>query len=130
MLRGEHPSAVTQEVSALLAAYQVLRIAISDIALARPDLDPDRLSFTNALRTARDQIIQAAGTITDTTIDLIGRIGAALLEEVRPARRTRTWQRVLKRAISKYRAKGRDTIDRRTYPATLHTKILTTGPDG
>jgi len=130
VLRGKHPSAVTQEVWALLAAYQVLRIAISDAALARPDLDPDRLSFTTALRTARDQIIQAAGTITGTTIDLIGRIGAALLDEVMPARRTRTRQRVIKRAISKYRAKGRDTIDRRTYPATLHTKILTIGPDG
>lgn len=130
VLRGRHPAAVTQEAWALLCAYQVLRIAISDTALAHPGIDPDRLCFTTALRAARDQIIQAAGTITDTTIDLVGRIGTTLLGDVMPARRTRTRQRVIKRAISKYRAKGRDSIDRRTYPATLHTRILTPDPDG
>ncbi len=129
VLRGKHPAAVTQEVWALLAAYQVLRVAISDTALARPGVDPDRLSFTTALRAARDQIVQAAGIITGNTIDLVGRIGAAVLDEVMPARHPRTRQRVIKRAISKYRAKG-PSIDRRTYPATLHTKILTTAPDG
>ncbi|WP_454299996.1 transposase [Salana multivorans] len=130
VLRGKHPAAVAQEVWALLCAYQILRIAISDTALARPGVDPDRLSFTTALRAARDQLIQAAGTITETTIDLVGRIGAALLDDLMPARRTRTRQRVIKRAISKYRAKGRDSIDRRTYPATLRTRILTPDPDG
>ncbi|MGB4777199.1 transposase, partial [Microbacterium sp.] len=130
VLRGRHPAAVTQEIWALLCAYQILRIAISDTALARPGIDPDRLSFTTAIRAARDQIIQAGGTITETTIDLVGRIGTALLDDVMPARRTRTRQRVIKRAISKYRAKGRDSIDRRTYPATLRTKILTPDPDG
>ena len=130
VLRGRHPAAVTQEVWALLCAYQALRIAISDTALARPGIDPDRLSFTTALRAARDQIIQATGTITETTIDLVGRIGTALLHDIMPARRTRTRQRVIQRAISKYRAKGRDSIDRRTYPATLRTTILTPDPDG
>lgn len=129
VLRGRHPAAVTQEIWALLAAYQVLRIAISDTALANPGIDPDRLSFTTALRTARDQIVQATGTITGTTIDLVGRIGAALLDNIMPPRRTRTRQRVIKRAISKYRAKGSNT-DRRTYPATLSTRILTPDPDG
>lgn len=129
VLRGRHPAAVTQEVWALLTAYQVLRIAISDTALARPGIDPDRLSFTTALYAARDQIAQATGIITETTIDLVGRIGAALLDDLMPTRRTRTRQRVIKRAISKYRAKGPD-IDRRTYPATLRTKILTPDPDG
>lgn len=57
VLRGKHPAAVTQEVWALLCAYQILRIAISDTALARPGVDPDRLSFATALRAARDQII-------------------------------------------------------------------------
>lgn len=129
MLRGKHPAAVTQEVWALLAAYQILRIAISDTALASPGIDPDRLSFTTALRTARDHVVQASHLITGTTINLVGRIGVAPLNEVMPARRTRTRQRVIKRAISKYQAKSRDT-DRRTHPATLHTKILTSRPDG
>lgn len=130
VLRGRHPAAITQEVWALLAAYQALRVAISDTALARPGIDPDRLSFTTALRTARDEVTRAADAITDTAIDLVGRIGTALLGDLMPARRARTRQRVIKRAISKYRAKGRDNIDRRTYPATLHTRILTPDPDG
>lgn len=46
--------------------------------LAHPDLDPGRGSFTVAVATARDQLT-AAGIITDTTIDLVGVIGRAVL---------------------------------------------------
>lgn len=128
VLRARYPSAVTQEVWALLTAYQVLRTAMTDAVLDRTDIDPDRLSFTTALHAARDQIIQTAGLIADVTIDLVGRIGAAVLADLMPDRRVRTRPRVIKRAISKYRAKGQD-IDRRTYPATLQTTILTPDPD-
>ncbi|MEW1982587.1 IS4 family transposase [Citricoccus sp. NPDC079358] len=128
VLRSRYPAGVEQEVWALLTAYQVLRTAMADALLDRPDIDPDRASFTTALRTARDQIIRAAGTIAATTIDLVGTIGAAIRADLMPARRVRTRPRVVKRAISKYRAKGRD-IDRRTYPATLTTRILTPDPD-
>lgn len=129
VLRARYPSGIEQELWALLTAYQVLRTAMSDAILHRPAIDPDRLSFTTALRTARDQIVQAAGIITTSSVDLVGRIGAAILADLLPQRRTRTRPRVTKRAISKYRAKGR-TVDRRTYPATLHTRILTPDPDG
>lgn len=128
VLRGRYPAAITQEVWAILTAYQALRIAISDTALVHGGIDPDRLSFTIALHTARDQIIQAAHTVATTSVDLAGRIGAAILDEILPARRVRTRQRVIKRAISKYRAKGQH-VDRRTYPATLRTQIHTTGPE-
>lgn len=129
VLRGRHPSAVRQETWAILAAYQALRIAMTDAVLHRPDIDPDRTSFSTALNTARDQIIHAEGIIAATRIDIVGRIGAAVLDALVPTRRVRTRQRVIKRAISKYRAKGPD-IDRRTYPATLRTRILTPDPDG
>lgn len=128
VLRGRHPAAVTQEVWALLAAYQVLRTAMADAVLDRLDIAPDRTSFTIALQAARDQIIQAAGIIAGTTIDLIGRIGTAIRASLLPDRRIRTGPRAIKRAISKYRAKARD-VDRRTYTATLHTKVLTPEPD-
>ena len=118
-----------QEVWALLTAYQALRTAMTDALLDRADNDPDRLSFTTALQAARDQIIRTAGDIAEASVDLVGRIGAAVLADLLPTRRIRTRQRVIKRAISKYRAKGRD-VDRRTYPATLHSRILTTDPDG
>lgn len=121
VLRARHPSGVEQELWALLATYQVLRIAC-DAILHRPDIAPDRLSFTTALRTARDQIDPAAAAIARTTVDLIGQIGTALLADLLPERRIRTRPRVIKRAISKHRAKSRD-VDRRTYPATLRTQI-------
>lgn len=128
VLRGRHPGAVTQEVWALLAAYQVLRTAMSDTVLDQPTIDPGRLSFTTALLTARDQIVHAAGTIAGTTIDLHGRIGTAVLANLMPTPRVRTRPRVIKRAISKYRAKERH-VDHRTRTATLTTRILTPEPD-
>src|ERR1700730_10513702 len=39
----------------------------------------DRASFTIALQAARDQIVNAAKAITDTTIDLVGAIGRQIL---------------------------------------------------
>jgi hypothetical protein len=132
VLRGRHPAAVTQETWALLVAYQVLRTAMSDAVLHRPDIDPDRTAFTIALNTARDQIIRAAGIISHTHIDLVGRIGAAILHDLLPARRNRTRPRVKKRAISsKYRAVGRD-IDHRTRRTTIQIEHipLPSPPDG
>lgn len=124
VLRGRHPAAVIQEMWALLTCYQVLRTAMTDATLQHPGLDPDRLSFSIGLRTARDLVVQARGILAGAVIDLVGRVGAAVLAEPMPARRIRTRPRVIKRAISKYRATERN-INRRTYPATLTTRILT-----
>jgi hypothetical protein len=132
VLRGRHPAAVTQETWALLVAYQVLRTAMSDAVLHRPGIDPDRAAFTIALNTARDQIICAAGIISRTQTDLVGRIGTAVLNGLLPARRDRSRPRVKKRAISsKYRAVGRN-IDHRTHRTAVHIEInaLPSPPDG
>ncbi|MEU0284042.1 IS4 family transposase [Streptomyces sp. NPDC006195] len=114
VLRARTPAGVEQEIWAVLIGYQALRIAISDALLARPGLDPDRGSFTVALNTARDQIVLAAGVLTDSSqdagVDLVGVIGQAVLDELMPERRFRTGPRVVKRAISKFvasTAKGR-----------------------
>jgi hypothetical protein len=122
VLRAATPAGITQEVYALLITYQALRTALSDATLARPDIRPDRLSFTVALHAARDQVVHAAATIADTTIDLIGRIGQAALNQPLPARRSRSSPRVVKRAISKHRAKG--TIDRANYTTAITIEIL------
>jgi hypothetical protein len=122
VLRASSPAGITQEVYALLITYQALRTAIADTALAAPGTSPDRLSFTVALHAARDQVIHAATTITDNVIDLIGRIGAAVLNQPLPARRSRSSPRVVKRAISKHRAKG--TIDRTNYTTAITIEIL------
>jgi hypothetical protein len=102
VLRARTPAGLEQEIYARLIVYQALRIAIADAALATPDVDPDRGSFTVALRAARDQLIKAAGVIAGTTIDLVGVIGRQVLDGLLPSRRCRTTPRVVKRAISTY----------------------------
>jgi hypothetical protein len=126
VLRARTPAGVDQEIYALLAAYQALRIAISDATLTQPGLDPDRGSFTVALNAARDQLVTAAGIIADTVIDLVGVIGRDVLDHLMPARRQRTNPRVVKRAISKYVAsskKGRHRGPSRK--ATIKIEVLT-----
>ncbi|MFC4945139.1 hypothetical protein [Pseudonocardia sp. GCM10023141] len=117
---------------ALLITYQALRIAISDTTLHRPDIDPDRGSFTIALHAARDQLVAATGIITDTVIDLIGTIGQHVLDALPPARRVRTNPRVVKRAISKYvasTAKGHLRGPSRPAKITIEIEaILTVQP--
>jgi hypothetical protein len=123
VLRARTPDGIEQEVWALLVTYQALRTAIADAASTVPGADPDRASFTIALNTARDQVIQAAGVIAGTSIDLAGQIGRLVLASLMPPRRLRTSPRVVKRAISKYNARGK--VDRKTYQATIDIVILT-----
>jgi hypothetical protein len=122
VLRARTPDGITQEIYALLTAYQALRTAIADATLTQPGTPPDRGSFTIALNTARDQIIHAAGIIAGTTIDLTGTIGRAVLAGLLPARRSRTSPRIVKRASSKHRAQG--PTDRNNYRTTITIHIL------
>ena len=60
-----------------------------------------------ALNTARDQLTAALGVLTSTvtaTVDLVGVIGAQVLQHLMPQRRARSNPRVVKRAISVYAA--------------------------
>ena len=86
---------------------------MADATITRPGLDPDRASFSIALHAARDQLIQAAGIIAGATVDLAGNIGRLVLSNLMPARRLRVSARTVKRAISKYNARG-PGIDRTT----------------
>jgi len=122
VLRAHTPAGVTQEIYALLTTYQILRLAMADATDSQPGLDPDRASFTIALNTARDLLIQATNVIAETTIDLVGAIGQLILANLMPDRRIRTTPRIVKRAISKYNAKG--VVDRTTYKATITIDIL------
>jgi hypothetical protein len=133
VLRARTPAGVDQEVYALLVTYQILRTAMADATSTHEGINPDRASFTIALNAARDLVIQAAGVIADTVIDLVGRIGRLVLANLLPDRRVRTNPRTVKRAMSKYNAKTR-TINRATYKATISIDILavstlTAGPE-
>jgi hypothetical protein len=123
VLRARTPEGIDQEIHALLITYQAMRTAMVDATDSRPGLDPDRASFTTALNTARDQIVAAAGIIADTTIDLIGAIGATVLDNLLPDRRIRIKTRMIKRSNSKYQARG-PNIDRRSYQATTSIDII------
>ncbi len=125
VLRARTPGGIEQEVYALLVTYQLIRTAMADATSNRPEVDPDRASFTIAWQTARDQLIQATNVITDTVVDLIGTIGRHVLANLMPARRLRVCPRIVKRAISKYQARG-PHIDRTSYKATTSINILTT----
>lgn len=121
VLRARTPAGIAQEIYALLTTYQALRLAMAD-ATAGTDIPADRASLTIALNTARDQVIHAAGVIAGTSIDLVGTIGRAVLSDLLPPRRSRTSPRVVKRAISKHRAKG--AIDRRSYTTSINIGIV------
>lgn len=127
VLRARTPDGIEQEVWALLTAYQALRTAMTDATDSLPGTDPDRAGFTTALAAARDQIVLAAGVITSTDIDLVGTIGRHVLAQLLPQRRARTKDRIVKRAISKYNARG-PAIDRTTYKATISIHPLTNSP--
>jgi hypothetical protein len=133
VLRARTPGGIDQEVYALLVCYQLLRLAMADATATQPGTDPDRASFTIALATARDQLVKAAGVLAATTIDLVGTIGRNVLANLLPDRRLRVSPRIVKRAISKYNARG-PNINRTSYKATLSIDILqqptplTTGP--
>ncbi len=122
VLRARTPDGIEQEIYALLVTYQALRTAIADAAATVPGTDPDRASFAIALNAARDQVILAAGVLAGTIIDLAGKIGRLVLASLMPSRRLRVSPRVVKRAISKYNARGK--VDRATYKATIAITIL------
>jgi transposase IS4-like protein/DDE family transposase len=125
VLRARSPAGIAQEVYALLTCYQTLRIAITDAIETTGGIDPDRGSFTIALNAARDLLTQAANVIAGAVVDLIGVIGRRVLDNLLPDRRPRVSPRIVKRAISKYQARG-PSINRRSYKATLGINILTT----
>jgi hypothetical protein len=122
VLRARTPDGIDQEVYALLVTYQVLRTAIADAASTVPGTDPDRASFTVALNAARDQVILAAGVVPGPAADLAGTIGRLVLASLMPARRLRISPRIVKRAMSRYNARG--TVDRTTRKATIAIAIL------
>jgi hypothetical protein len=122
VLRARTPDGIQQEIYALLVTYQALRTAIADAAGTVPGTDPDRASFAVALNASRDQVILAAGVFAGPATDLAGKIGRLVLASLMPSRRLRVSPRVVKRAMSRYNARGK--IDRTTRKAVIAIAIL------
>jgi hypothetical protein len=102
VLRSHDRFGLEQEIWALLILYQLLRMAMVTAVESRPDLNPDRASFTTALQAARDQLVAADGILPGDQLDLLGVIGRAVLDTLLPPRRPRWSARKLKNATSRY----------------------------
>jgi transposase IS4-like protein/DDE family transposase len=101
VLRSGDPEGLRQEIWALLALYQALRIAITDAVATAPGTDPDRASYQIAVDTARDMVTQARNILTGAD-DLAGSIGRAVLANLHPPRRPRVCARRVKSPLSRW----------------------------
>jgi hypothetical protein len=108
ILRSGDQFGVEQELWAQLTAYQLLRTAMVAAAESRPGTDPDRVGFTTALETARQELTLARGIIeTGQEVDLVGTIGHAVLNNLLDERRPRFNVRKVKSPLSRYHARPR-----------------------
>ncbi len=100
VLRSHDPEGLNQEIWALLALYQALRIAITDAVATVPGTDPDRASYQIAVQTAQAMVTQARNI--NGTANLAGAIGRAVLASLHPPRRPRVCARRVKSPLSRW----------------------------
>jgi hypothetical protein len=103
VLRSTDPDGIRQEIYAYLITYQAIRHLITEAA-THAGVDPDRLSFTTALRAVRRWIT----TATTATAAILATARAAVLTEIshdRHHRRDRSSPRAVKRSQAPYPAK-------------------------
>jgi hypothetical protein len=107
---------------ALLTLYQALRSVMVTAVETASGCDPDRAAFTVALEAARDTVISSAGsapaTKPITSCDLVGCIGARVLQALLPGRRMRLSTRIVKCGTSRYNIWNRDGRPRGSTPIT------------
>lgn len=103
VLRSHDPAGLEQEMWALLALCQALRIAVTDAIATVPGTDPDRASWKTAVETAQILLTSAKGITADGS-DLAGDIGRAVLASLHPPRRPRVCARKVKSPLSRWKA--------------------------
>ena len=101
VLRSGDPHGLQQEMWALLALYQALRIAITDAVATAPGTDPDRASYQIAVDTAQT-LVTGARNVTTSANGLTGDIGRAVLANLHPPRRPRVCARRVKSPLSRW----------------------------
>jgi hypothetical protein len=101
VLRSHDPEGLRQEMWALLALYQALRILITDAITTVPGTDPDRASYQIAVDTAQTLASHACNIITGPA-GLAGSIGRAVLASLHPPRRPRVCARRVKSPLSRW----------------------------
>ncbi len=129
VLRSRDRAGAEQEVWALLAVYQALRMAMTAAAESVPGTDPDRASFTVALETAREQVTSARGIAIPADPDDTGRIGRAVLAGLLPARRARYSARKVKCSTSRFHLRDQDRPELPTVITQVRVTIVAPLPD-
>lgn len=103
-LRSQKPVGVIQEAYGLLIAHYALRFLMHEAAL-QADLDPHRLSFTNALHIIRDAVSDFQMTAPHQLPRLYQRLLNDIAGHRLPEREGRSNPRVVKRKMSKFKLK-------------------------
>jgi Insertion element 4 transposase N-terminal/Transposase DDE domain len=103
-LRSLKPLGVIQELYGLLIAHYAIRYLMHEAAL-HAGLDPDQLSFVNALRVIGDAVPEFQMTTPDQLESLYARLLCDIAAGRLPARRLRSNPRVVKRKMSKFHLK-------------------------
>lgn len=116
-LRSQKPVAIVQEFYGLLIAHYAVRYIMHDAAL-RAGLDPDRLSFTNALNVIRDAVSEFQMVDGSQHRSLYERLLRDIARHRLPERPNRINPRVVKRKIFRYRVKRKE---HRQWPQPLQT---------
>lgn len=103
-LRSQRPVGVIQEFYGLLIAHYVIRSIMHDAAL-HADIDPDRLSFTNALALVCDSLPEFQLVVSAQHPDLYRRLLQDIARHRLPERDNRINPRVIKRKVLKFPVK-------------------------
>jgi hypothetical protein len=103
-LRSQKPVGVIQELYGLLLAHYAVRRIMHDAA-QQAGLDPDRLSFTNALRIICDAVAEFQMVAVEQRPALYQRLLKDIARYRLPERKPRTNPRVVKRKMSNFRLK-------------------------
>jgi hypothetical protein len=109
ILRSRSPELVRQEMFAFLVVYQAL-CALRACAAQTAGIDPDRISFTITVRLARDQASHQAASSPASLRRACQQTITDLLEDLLPARRSRSYQRIKRPAKNTYPTRKHDHV--------------------
>jgi hypothetical protein len=104
VLRSKSPEGVRQEVYGYLCTHYAIRALMAETA-RHNGIDPDRVSFTGALRASRRSVRQGLGTAAQVLTAGLRLAVVEISDGLLPERRLRSAPRVVKRKMSNYQVK-------------------------
>lgn len=125
ILRSCCPAMVRQEMFAFLVVYQAL-CALRARAAETAGIDSDRISFTVTVRLAREQAANQAAATPASLRRACQQTIADLLDDLLPARRPRSYERIKRPAKNAYPSRKPDHV--RPPGKVARTLAVTSGP--